>query len=584
MKYLLLCVNQFGHIIIIVVNLKERKIMQIIKGNMIGILGMFFINEYHFCVVFNKHFNIFKIQKCLEKETNSIFDTISMIQNIKYEKDKIFDFFIFNKKFSVMCLISEKHLNNFTFYHLDNEQLMNKGSDMEIPAYIISKTINTIKQNNQDNNEHQSFSIFNVFKNKKENEQIKENSSFFENNENVIKNFNSFQIFFENLYSKLYLIILNLNEGKITLFRIFNLSYFELKYEIKLLLEDHDIKGTLQFVDNLILFHNFTKKITSIYDVKIKNKEKSLLLTFPSPILPITIYSNILSINGPIIKMLNEQGKISFILLYFDSETFYLNYPNDYEAVFHLLHRKNSNIVLIDILKKLILDMNKINVLVTLFSLIADQFYKNLAIKKKKKKHHLQSVQENSSGNFELPSFTSHIKKKNSLKQKDIIGLIFYDLNNHIDNKIYMIIIMIFFYFSVSSKKLLIHNSFHEEMFNYIKQLKRIDEILIFFQFNSIPDSIQLSNYFVNKGTQSIFFQLGIDMMKRLNKYDEVVLTLLKCGKIKEGIMFLSKYKKEIHISLIKNKAKDFLLTNMKQRDNNIRNLLISFIELDSNI
>ena len=152
------------------------------------------------------------------------------------------------------------------------------------------------------------------------------------------------------------------------------------------------------------------------------------------------------------------------------------------------------------------------------------------------------------------------------------------------DNKIYMIIIMIFFYLTVSSKKLLIHNSFHEELFNYIKQLRKIDEILIFFQFHSIPDSIQLSNYFVNKEPNSIFFQLGIDMMKRLNKYDEVALTLLKYGKIKEGIMFISKYKKEIHISLIKNKTKDILLTNMKQRDNNIRKLLISFIESSYNI
>lgn len=227
-----------------------------------------------------------------------------------------------------------------------------------------------------------------------------------------------FKFFFENLYSKLYLIILNLNEGKITLFRIINLSYFELKYEIKLAIEDQNTKGTLQFVDNLILFHNFTKTITSIYDVKIKNKEKSLLLTFPSPILPTTIYSNILSINGPIIKILNEKVQIVFILLYFDSETFYLNYPNDYEAVFHLLHRKNSNIVLIDILKKIILDMNKIKVLITLFSLIADQFYKNLAIKKKKKKHHLKSVQEKTPGNFELPSLTSHNKKKELLKTK----------------------------------------------------------------------------------------------------------------------------------------------------------------------
>lgn len=152
------------------------------------------------------------------------------------------------------------------------------------------------------------------------------------------------------------------------------------------------------------------------------------------------------------------------------------------------------------------------------------------------------------------------------------------------DNKIYMIIIMIFFYLTVSSKKLLIHNSFHEELFNYIKQLRKIDEILIFFQFHSIPDSIQLSNYFVNKEPESIFFQLGIDMMKRLNKYDEVALTLLKFGKIKEGIMFISKYKKEIHISLIKNKTKEILLANMKQRDNNIRQLLISFIELSYNI
>ena len=41
-------------------------------------------------------------------------------------------------------------LNNLTFYHLDNEQLINKGYDMEIPDNIIANKIISNKENNQE--------------------------------------------------------------------------------------------------------------------------------------------------------------------------------------------------------------------------------------------------------------------------------------------------------------------------------------------------------------------------------------------------------------------------------------------------
>lgn len=81
---------------------------------------------------------------------------------------------------------------------------------------------------------------------------------------------------------------MSLINGKILVYRVKNLNTLETHTEIPI----QTTYATLQFVDNLILFHDFNKEKTSVYDLRMKNRH---FLFYPP--LPITNYNLLLRNN-----------------------------------------------------------------------------------------------------------------------------------------------------------------------------------------------------------------------------------------------------------------------------------------------
>ena len=71
---------------------------------------------------------------------------------------------------------------------------------------------------------------------------------------------------------------------------------------------------------------------------------------------------------------------------------------------------------------------------------------------------------------------------------------------------------------------------------------------------------------------------MGIDMLQRLHKYEDIIIVLLESGKYSEAILYMSKYKKEINIKLIKTKVKTILLQALRSNNKHLRRILLSFI------
>ena len=71
--------------------------------------------------------------------------------------------------------------------------------------------------------------------------------------------------------------------------------------------------------------------------------------------------------------------------------------------------------------------------------------------------------------------------------------------------------------------------------------------LCILLQYHALQDNLELARYLLNysddlnKSNNS--FQLGLDMLIRLDKHEEVFLALIKKNMIKEALIFLRKYR-----------------------------------------
>jgi hypothetical protein len=69
----------------------------------------------------------------------------------------------------------------------------------------------------------------------------------------------------------------------------------------------------------------------------------------------------------------------------------------------------------------------------------------------------------------------------------------------------------------------------------------------ILIQYHALQDNLELAKYLLdNSDSLNIAnnsFQLGLDMLIRLNKPEEVFLALIKKNMIKEALIFLRKYR-----------------------------------------
>ncbi len=79
-----------------------------------------------------------------------------------------------------------------------------------------------------------------------------------------------------------------------------------------------------------------------------------------------------------------------------------------------------------------------------------------------------------------------------------------------------------------------IQPSFYTILLSFLKKLKNFNMINIFLQYHVIPDHIEIAKFLIDIGTEKnniinlSMFQLGIDMLVRLMKYEEIFQTFIR--------------------------------------------------------
>ena len=536
------------------VSVEKGSVIDYIKGDMKDIIGITFIDEKSFIVIFKKKYSLFSINH-IEDNDKNVYTSVCHMKSIKFDKE--INVFMYNKEFKVLGVYNTNNVNHVVFYLISNDR-NNKGFDMTI----------SLKQSSVGKNDNlpSIFSLFGMFTRKGHNEG---NDNHKKSNDNKKEhNFPMIQLYLETLYNKLYLIVLDTNANKLTVFHIINIGFFSIKHEITLpsISNTQNKQSVLQFIDNLIIYHDISSRHSSLYDIKMK---RSLLMLFPSSLTPLTIYDTILIIKGNIIKSIDD-NKEKYYYITFNNEKYYNNYPSDvnYEALFHLLRRRKAKDIIIKLISSYIIEKDKVKILAKIFSVISEKLYKKISIKKKKSTH---KVPSSTTSEELIPIVLKH--KSHSLKQQDLISM-FQLLSTSSLPSSYIITIMVFFYAAIFHSHLLLHYTFHDVLYQYIIKLKNLNSILIYFQFHTIPDSVQVAKYFIS----SSYYQMGIDMLQRLHKYEDIILVLLERGRYSETILYMNKYKKEINIKLIKMKVKTVLLQALRSNNKYLRRILLSFI------
>lgn len=264
MRYLLVVID---FKMTLIINLRSEKVCDILHYDFTTILGMFFINspgfinvndDLKFCLVFNNKIVFFKISS-QPNLTSSIVSNLSTgnvsnetISEIKTIKMNTIINFYYNPRFLILCI--EKSERNFDFFNLSSEKHYTKPHSFTI---LLKNT--SIKRDSS------ISSFFGLFSRKSKQEfainDIMDKEALYKKN----------QFFIETLYKKLYFICLNYEEAEIQVYEIENLQNIK---KFKTIIFENTQISTLQFVDNLILLHNFERCDTLVIDIKSESQDK----------------------------------------------------------------------------------------------------------------------------------------------------------------------------------------------------------------------------------------------------------------------------------------------------------------------
>ena len=579
-EYMLIFLKQGEDNNILIINLNLGKVIKILSGDLNKLIGFFFIfntqtliinpeEDLFFCLIFKDVISYFKIIK--KKESLEI---IELITEVPYPN--LIHKFVYNPLYMILCVQLENELMRFDFYNLNSYQYYSIGFNFTLPdnqSKLVPKLINK-------NNEKSLFNFFGLFKNndKKKEEQII----------NVKEDYKISHFFLESLYNNLYFVYLNYEDKVI--------QFYQLKSLTKVIYVDNIIFNgnpelTLQFIDNLVLIHNFDKMNTTVVDIK-SEKDKILFNKFPissyniiqenkkilenlikvkSTISPpkyeikldININKNIQTISmltytNTIIynkdirfigSIMVEYKNYNFILynVYFDPEIYYENSTNKYEALINLTRRKHNKDIIIKGLYELIKSKQKIVFIKEIFKNIVSEIIKNrlksennLEISKELKDKSEQLIdkleQYNKPEILPIPFQYTVIKKKDLINQLDIYFELFnsFEFDNKIDPE-YIINLLILFINELRIQNVKMHPSYNKILILYLKKIKFYFKESINFQYFNFPDNIELALFLI--------YEIGLNDNKYFSE---------KCKNIaiQHGVDMLYRLKSYEHIFL----------------------------------
>lgn len=139
----------------------------------------------------------------------------------------------------------------------------------------------------------------------------------------------------------------------------------------------------------------------------------------------------------------------------------------------------------------------------------------------------------------------------------------------------YIFKLLLHFVNSLTTSGIPIQPSFQSILVNFLRKIKNFSLVTIFLQYHSLPDSLDLAKFLVeeNFDTNPNSFQLGLDMLIRLKKYEEAFMTLINKGMLVDALLFMKRYK--VNIEYISSETS----LNLKKLVLSNRQIVIDYLE-----
>ena len=563
--------------------------------------------------------------------------------------------FIYNQKFMILAVQRLDKELVFDFYNLSSPKYYSKFFPFELPSSVNKLNTSNNGEITTDTKSNDNTPVAPTFFNKMANFFNSGNvASDNLNKEPMINNKENYKenhFLLDSIYRKLYFIYVNYDISYVQFFKVKNLYNINKVCEIQF---DSTHENTVQFIDNLILIHDFDTVTSRIIDIKSSAKNKELFHKFPISSYEIIKNNNIISLDN--LKKMNDElmnshneadsdnnnnkkdnkieikekekekenkneineekkpnTKISmltytntsfynrdlrlngsviqraihsidddsaetpdanspslyFLLynIYFDTVIYYEYADSKYEALINLTRRRHSKEVIINGLYEMIKSNKDIKLIRQIFKCIVKQIVKNHlknsnAVKMnahaEKRGEILMSQLETFREPSELPIPFQYtiFKKKDLINQMDIYTKLFNIIENNYKfvKPEYAITIMVLFADELKMQKVPLHPQFNKILVSFLKKISNFFTANIYFQYFSFPDSLFLARFLIyeiglNKEghytdeNRAQAIQHGLDMFKRLKKYNEIFKYYIESNQLSKAMLFYKKNK-----------------------------------------
>jgi hypothetical protein len=352
---------------IILINTFEKKVFDKINDNFSFMLGMFFIGKINNLIYFD-----------INNNQNELYDfcVVHRDKVVFYGIEKKSNGGEYCKKLSTICMKDNFLIKDFC-YDYKHKILCIIKTDLSLSFLILTN------RKNYKNTISPKIGYVKVLKEKKTlmgmfrrigDEQKRGVKEHFDN----LDKFTETQFFLETIYNSLYLICLCYEDSKIYIHKLENLN--SIGNNICIDYPQHTRFSSLQVIDNLIIVHNYLTKIIIVIDIKSKNPILGTFhVNFP--------YQNNLHINGELLeekkvfnkkKLVTVNGGTLYNLIFNgnvydeltdadikqrklkkkkkDKKADKSREMNRYDMLINLLHRSDTNNLILTILFRLILN------------------------------------------------------------------------------------------------------------------------------------------------------------------------------------------------------------------------------------
>ncbi|MCQ2816655.1 MAG: hypothetical protein MJ252_05235, partial [archaeon] len=531
-----------------VMNIKEMNVMFVFSDNLLkNILGLFFITQKEFtlhemqkekkpyapcyCVVYTNMFEIFEIKDKITKKVQVVFSKNALIKSYTY-----------NPKYKILCVF--RNDNQFEFFNFSNPKHYSK-SFKYIPDFLVQ-----LKKT-------KSFSFFNS-KEDMASEQRRIAESYFCKDRYIES-----QFFLEEIYDSLYLIILSYEKNMIYFYKISALNKISLFTSIEY--QTHSHCSSLQFVDNLVIVHNFISKIILVIDLKASEQIINVSKTnFP--------YEKNYFINGEILEEKSYDYRGSFKAYYttfnssyyidtiFNSSTIegeekkFLGETNIF-SIQNLLRRKDSSFLILDCIYKMIIDKAQCDDVFFIFDELIKQIKENTNKMILFSQNLMSSENENKKSKNKIPDAEVLIKsnmgkifiKQQILKQKDFYHYLFQKFidekgttEENLKDAIFYLYIL---YKKLFENKVQIEQGFYKIFLNILSKIKDLTLLRNTLLQLAIPSFKDLADFVLFTAYYNIDFeQLAFDILIRLRRFETIIKYLISKQRIVELFNFLERY------------------------------------------